>query len=115
MTMITTTAMNPNVCWRLLLFFGVLGSVVMIMFAADLADGVGPVDVINDAIYALGVVHALPRVHEVHLVSTRTPGEIAPTFCTFAPNVRAALRGRSTLVLPFGGDLIVRVPTCRGE
>jgi nickel-dependent lactate racemase len=77
-----------------------------VIIAADLASGVGPVQVINEAIYGLGVRHALPASHRVVLVSSRTQAEVEPTFCTFAASLEGALGGRPTLVLPRGGDIV---------
>lgn len=82
------------------------GTVVVV---AELHDGVGPVEVINEAIYALGVVHALPARHRVLLVSSQPPEAVAPTFATYAPDVGAALDmagGHPPLVMPYAADLV---------
>ncbi|MCA9540288.1 MAG: DUF2088 domain-containing protein, partial [Myxococcales bacterium] len=44
-----------------------------IIVAAECADGIGPVEVINEAIYRLGSVHSLPAKHRVLLVSSQPP------------------------------------------
>ena len=60
-----------------------------IVLAAQCGDGIGPVDVINEAIYRLGSVHSLPRNHRVILVSERSPKEVQPTFAEYAETVKA--------------------------
>lgn len=80
-----------------------------VILAAACEAGIGPVEVINEAIYRLGVIHALPPDHRVILVSGRSPEEVAPTFCEYAPDLPAALAripADDLLVLPFGGDLV---------
>lgn len=80
-----------------------------VILAVALHEGVGPVDIINEAIYQLGVAHSLPARHRVLLVSERTPEAVAPTFATWAPDVDTALAmagGHPPLVLPYAGDLV---------
>ncbi len=82
-----------------------------VVIAAALHAGVGPVSIINDQIYRLGVVHALPADHQVRLVSGRSAAEVQPTFCTPAPDVATALAGvpgERVAVLPWAGDLAPR-------
>lgn len=84
-----------------------------IVLAADLAEGVGPVDIINEKIFRLGVIHALPRDHRILLASTRPPEAIAPTFATWVPTVEAALDaldpGADLIVMPRAGDVVPRL------
>ncbi len=77
-----------------------------IVLAAALEDGVGPVEVINEAIYRLGIVHSLPAEHRVVLVSTQDRGAIAPTFAEWAPSVEAAVGAAPITVLPQAGDCL---------
>ncbi len=80
-----------------------------VILAVALHEGVGPVDIINEAIYRLGVVHSLPARHRVLLVSERPPEAVAPTFATWAPDIETALAmagGHPPLVLPYAGDLV---------
>lgn len=82
------------------------GTVIM---AVALHEGVGPVEIINQAIYGLGVIHSLPARHRVLLVSERPPAAIAPTFATWAPDIETALAmagGHPPLVVPYAGDLV---------
>ncbi len=84
------------------------GCVVM---AVELHDGVGPVEVINEAIYRLGVIHSLPDSHRVLLVSSQRRTAIAPTFAEYAVDLETALRmagDHPPLVLPYAADLVPR-------
>ena len=89
-----------------------------VVLAADCTAGIGPVPVINEAIYRLGSVHSLPPRHRVVLVSRHGPEAVAPTFAEWAPSVSAAVTDarakgadRSVLVMPRGGELV----PCRRE
>ncbi|MCB9522760.1 MAG: DUF2088 domain-containing protein [Myxococcales bacterium] len=80
-----------------------------VVLAAALHEGVGPVQVINEAIFDLGVRHALPPGVEVWLASTRSAAEIAPTFARWTPSVEAALAGvvgPELAVCPHAGELV---------
>ncbi len=86
-----------------------------VVLAAQCGAGIGPVAVINEAIYRLGSVHSLPPRHRVVLVSDHGPDAVAPTFAEWAPTVEAALAdARATgpagplLVMPYGGELVPR-------
>lgn len=82
-----------------------------VILAAACYEGVGPVEVINQGIWALGVRHHLPPGAEVVLVSTRPEASVAPTFARWAPDLAHALVGVSgdaLAILPHAGDLIVR-------
>lgn len=84
----------------------------LVVLAAACAAGIGPVEVINEAIYRLGSVHSLPPRHRVVLVSEHGPAAVAPTFAGWAPSVRAALSAGGhppgVLVMPRGGELVPR-------
>lgn len=92
-----------------------------VVLAAQCGAGIGPVAVINEAIYRLGSVHSLPPRHRVVLVSDHGPEAVAPTFADWAPTVEAALAGAGpgpVLVMPRGGELVPRSavdPTARWE
>lgn len=85
-----------------------------VILAAECAAGIGPVQVINEAIYRLGSVHSLPPRHRVVLVSSHGPAAVALTFADWAPSVEVALaeaRERAPgplLVMPRGGELVPR-------
>ena len=83
-----------------------------VILAVACTEGLGPVEVINEAIYRLGLVHSLPARHRVVLVSERSRSSVAETFATYAPDVETALAmagpGRLA-VLPQAGDLVPRI------
>lgn len=83
-----------------------------VILAASCAEGIGPVETINEAIYRLGLVHSLPARHRIFLVSERSAASVAPTFATYMPDMPTALAAAGPgrlAVLPYGGDL---VPVC---
>ena len=80
-----------------------------IILAAQCGEGLGPVEIINESIYRLGVIHSLPRAHRVILVSEQGPNLVRQTFAEYAPDVASALSmaaANSIAVLPFAGDLV---------
>jgi len=82
-----------------------------VILAAECRHGLGPPEVVNEAIYRLGVRHALPTDHRVVLVSERPADEVASTFASWAPSVEAALLDASTgpvVIMPRAGDLVPR-------
>lgn len=84
----------------------------VVVLAVECGAGIGPVAVINEAIYRLGSVHALPPRHRVILVSKHDRAAVAPTFAEWAPDVDAALAmagGGELIVMPRGGDLVPRL------
>ncbi|MEE2786604.1 MAG: lactate racemase domain-containing protein [Myxococcota bacterium] len=88
-----------------------------IILAAECGAELGPVSVINEAIYRLGSIHSLPQRHEVILVSSRTQSEVEPTFARYAESVEDCLAdctGDDVIVLPYGGDMIPRMASYIG-
>ncbi len=86
-----------------------------IILAAECAQGLGPVSVINDKIYRLGSVHSLPPRHRVILVTARPEEEVEATFAEYAPSIEGALSqadAEDLTIIPYGGDL---VPTWSGN
>ncbi len=80
-----------------------------IIVAAECGDGLGPVEIINQKIYELGVIHSLPDRHRVILVSSCSAGEVEQTFAEYAPSVEAALnsvKADRVTILPYGGEVI---------
>lgn len=89
-----------------------------VVLAVECGAGIGPVEVINEAIYRLGSVHALPPRHRVILVSAHDRAAVAPTFAEWAPDVETALAmagGGELIVMPRGGDLVPRVGMPPGD
>jgi hypothetical protein len=86
-----------------------------VVLAVECGAGIGPVEVINDAIYHLGSRHSLPPNHRVILVSRHGPDAVAPTFAEWAPDIETALvmasdqQAPDLIVMPRGGDLVPRL------
>jgi nickel-dependent lactate racemase len=89
-----------------------------VVVAAECPEGTGPLDVVNEKIFALGVRRYLPRSHALFLVSAMGEAVVSHTYATFAPSLEWALSrareraGKAVLdvaVLPDGGDLVPRV------
>jgi nickel-dependent lactate racemase len=82
-----------------------------IVIAAECGDGVGGIDVVNRAIYDIGIRPRLPVGHRVVLVSAIPRDIVEQTYCAWAPSVEAALAGIDAhpTVLPRAGDALVEV------
>jgi nickel-dependent lactate racemase len=81
-----------------------------IIVAAECWNGVGPVDVVNEAIYAIGLRPRLPPRHSIVLISSLTADQVASTYCRWAPDVATALAGAhadSLLVVVCATELII--------
>ncbi len=91
------------------------GGVVIV--CAECPEGTGPLEVVNEGIFELGVRRFLPERHAVLLVSGLPEATVRDTFATYAPSLEAALaRAREltgkaepdVLVLPDASDLVPR-------
>jgi lactate racemase len=88
------------------------GGVVVV--CAECPEGTGPLQTVNEAIFALGVRRFLPERHTLLLASGLDPATAARTYATPAPSLAAAvaeashLAGPSArwLVLPDAADLV---------
>ncbi len=89
------------------------GGVVIV--CADCPEGTGPLEVVNEGIFELGVRRFLPERHAVLLVSGMPEATVRDTYATHAPSLEAALaRAREltgkaepdVLVLPDASDLV---------
>lgn len=78
------------------------GGVVVI--AAPCPAGTGPVDVVNRAIYEIGLAPRLPERHAIHLLSGLPADAVRETYCEPVEDLRALLRGP-----------VVAVPDCAGS
>lgn len=62
-----------------------------LLLVAECADGIGPLEVVNEAIFRIGVLPRLaPRV-TIELVSARSPSEVAQTLVRYAASVADVL------------------------
>jgi nickel-dependent lactate racemase len=72
----------------------------LVVLVAECADGTGPLDTVNRAIYEIGLRPRLPTSHEIALVSSLSAAEVAPTFARFTARAEDAIAARA-------GDLVV--------
>ena len=80
------------------------------VLVAECAEGIGPVDVVNRAIFELGIAPRLPAGHTVFLVSALSEAEVAPSYARWAPSVESVLDAfdGAVTVLPRASQLLVR-------
>ncbi|HJZ87806.1 MAG TPA: lactate racemase domain-containing protein [Polyangia bacterium] len=86
------------------------------ILAAECPRGTGPLDVVNEAIFRIGIRHYFAGADEptIYLVSSLPESVVAQTYCRYAGSVEDALskaraqlgEGARVLVLPRAGDLI---------
>lgn len=88
-----------------------------VIVAAECPEGTGPLEIVNEKIFELGVRRYLPAAYELLLVSGMDEATVARTYATFSPSVEAALeraRARSgagtleAIVMPDAGDVVPR-------
>jgi nickel-dependent lactate racemase len=86
-----------------------------VIVAAECPEGTGPLEVVNEKIFDLGVRRFLPAGWRLFLVSAMDEPTVARTYATFAPSVEWALeqaRARAgaldALVIPDAGDVVPR-------
>jgi nickel-dependent lactate racemase len=86
----------------------------VVILAAECPDGIGPVALVNEGIFALGVRRFLPARCTLLLVSSMDAATVAQSYARYAPSLEAALEearrltgpGARVLVLPDAGDLV---------
>jgi nickel-dependent lactate racemase len=82
-----------------------------LVIVAECAHGIEPVEVVNEAIFRIGVLPRLAPGVSLRLVSSLSPGEVARTLVRHAPSVAAVLAevpGR-VLVTPRSSNLLYEV------
>jgi len=62
-----------------------------IVVAAECPEGIGPVDIVNQAIYEIGLRPRLPTRHRIVLVSGLAPAAVAPSYASWAARVEDVL------------------------
>jgi nickel-dependent lactate racemase len=91
------------------------GGVVIV--CAECPEGVGPLQVVNEAIFELGVRRYLPERHTLFLVSGLDERAVRPTYARWAPSLSIALERAAgivgsprpdVLVLPDAAELVPR-------
>ena len=82
------------------------GSIVLV---AECPDGIGGVDVVNRAIYEIGLAPRLPEGTLVHLVSALDASVVAPSYARWAARVEDVLRdsGGPVTILPRASQLLI--------
>jgi nickel-dependent lactate racemase len=80
-----------------------------IVLVAECADGIGPVDVVNRAIYEIGLAPRLPPRHRILLVSSLSADTVAPSYARWSPSVETALVGATDpiVVAPHASALVL--------
>jgi nickel-dependent lactate racemase len=86
----------------------------VVILAAECPEGLGPVEVVNEAIFKLGVRRYLPTRYALFLVSSLDEATVARSYARYAPSLEAALgEARAltgpkarVLVMPDAGDLV---------
>jgi len=86
----------------------------VVILAAECGQGIGPVQVVNEGIFKLGVRRFLPERYTLLLVSSMDEATVAQSYARYAPSLEAALEEASrltgpaarVLVLPDAGDLV---------
>jgi nickel-dependent lactate racemase len=80
------------------------GTVVVV---AECAEGTGPLEVVNEAIFRIGVLPRLPRGARLLLVSSLGRDEVAKTLVEYAPSAASAIASSGTiLVIPNASQLL---------
>lgn len=78
------------------------------VLAAECPQGTGPLKIVNEGIYDLGIRHFFPQQHTIYLVSSMSPETVATTYCRYAPTVESVLARHSgrVLVMPRAGNIV---------
>ena len=80
-----------------------------IILCAACEDGLGPVDVINSAIYELGLKPVLPENHLIYLVSNHQAAAIQPYFVSYLDSPDTTLRDidmDDVVIVPYATSVI---------
>jgi nickel-dependent lactate racemase len=80
-----------------------------IVVVAECPEGIGPVDVVNQGIYELGLRPRLPAEHRIVLVSGLTPAEVAPSYARWCESIERALEdcAGTVLVAPRASKMVI--------
>lgn len=79
------------------------------ILAAECPDGTGPLKVVNEGIYRIGIAHVFPREHLIFLVSHMSEETVLETYCRPAVSVESVLEehvGKRVVILPRAGSVI---------
>lgn len=81
----------------------------VLVLVAECAGGIGPLDVVNEKIFRIGVLPRLPRAASIHLVSGLSSESVAGTLVRHAASVADVLSHRAgrIVVVPKASQLIL--------
>lgn len=82
----------------------------IIILVAECADGIGPLDVVNQAIYDIGIKPRLPPGVSIALVSSLDRATVEPSYAAWAPRAEPLVRPGRVLVVPRASHIIVGAP-----
>ncbi len=80
----------------------------VLVLVAECSDGIGPLEVVNDAIFRIGVLPRLAAGVTIHLVSALPASEVAATLVAHATSAEAVLHQRPgpVVVIPRASQLL---------
>lgn len=79
----------------------------IVVLAAECNEGVGPLHIVNEMIYKMGLCQALPPGHRVLLVSGLPKETVAETYCEYTHGLPEAMEEAQCHVGPSGGTLVI--------
>ncbi len=82
-----------------------------LVLAAECAGGIGPLDVVNEAIFRIGVLPRLPPGASLVLVSSLSTETVARTLLTHAPAIEPLLHGAEPIVVIPRASRLLLEPT----
>lgn len=89
---------------------GLLAPGGTLVLAAECGQGVGGIDVVNRAIYDIGLRPRLPAEHDIFLVSSLAQDVVEATYCRWATSVENVLNqhvGQVPTIIPQAAELLV--------
>lgn len=78
----------------------------IIVLVAECAGGIGPIDVVNHAIYDIGIAPRLPPGATIALVSSLDRAVVAQSYAVWAARAEAVVRPGRVLVVPRASHII---------
>lgn len=81
----------------------------VVILAVECRHGPGPIDVVNQAIYEIGLKPRLPEDHSILLCSSLSAGVVETTYCRHVERLADVLDGPVVAVPDAAGSLLYRV------
>ena len=84
-----------------------------LVLVAECPDGIGPLAVVNEAVFRIGVLPRLAPGVSIQLVSALSPGEVASTLLDRADSIESVLAARPgrIVVVPRASQLLIEEPS----